>query len=130
MKIKGILLKAGSALPPDVIDVEDDIDINDLYKLLNCNAIDTTYRYFGQKRFLIICDDEGWLKEKPIATAYEKRFLKLCPVLAGNLLILGDVKGELPTSLGLRDIVCILDHGFKKRCPNTGKKHYALLLDD
>ena len=127
MKIKAIYLKAGHKLPPDVIEIDDDIDYRELKKMLNCEHLDTTYRFFGNKRYTIFCDDEGWLKPRPITTAYslievDKKTDKLEPALCGNLIICGFPKNELPTSLGLRDIVNILRHGTKIR------DYYALLF--
>lgn len=130
MKIKVIYVKAGHKLPPDVIEIDDDIDYRELKKMLNCDHLDTTYRFFGNKRYTIFCDDEGWLKPNPITTAYfyeevDKKVDKLSvPVLAGNLIICGFSKNEKPTSLGLRDIVRILRQGIK-----IGD-HYAFILTE
>lgn len=58
--------------------VEDEfkkVDINtldDMYNAIGCDLIDMVNRQIGDKRFDIIVDDEGLLKEKPIVSAVYK----------------------------------------------------------
>ena len=55
----------------------------DFYRLINCDLIDITCREINGKRYDIICDDYGLVRDKvkfSAVTAYGS------PVLAGNLI--------------------------------------------
>lgn len=54
------------------------------YDLLRCDLIDIAPRAFGARRFDIICDDEGLLKEKPLVSAYHRDGT---PMLVGPLFV-------------------------------------------
>ena len=74
------------------------------YKLLECDCITITSRGFGRsrKRFDIICDDEGLLKDDPLISAIDDLGRVM---LVGALLVCGEVddEGEL-TSLTDSDV--------------------------
>ena len=83
------------------IDVEHNkvrvVDVNDLgdyYTLIGCRCIDIVNRKIGDKRFEIICDDEGLFVENPKTSAITQSGR---PMLVGNLLIASGtvIDGEL-----------------------------------
>jgi hypothetical protein len=102
MKIKAVYLKAGELEEPKVVEIEQD-DLNALYKLIECDAIDIVQRRFGGFRYCVILDDCGRLKEKQIPSAVDWIKRELC--LVGNLIVTGlpDSEGNL-TSLHDADI--------------------------
>ena len=128
MKIKAIYLKAGHTLPPDVIEIDENITNCVLKEILNCEQVQASIKFFGGKRYTIFHDYFGWYNSKRIATAYmhekRKKISKLSPALFGSLIICGYPKKENPSSLGLRDIVNILKHGIKI------DDHYAFILKE
>lgn len=69
-------------------------DLQEFYKLLDCDLIDITTRPIGGRSFDIICDDEGLLKPSPIVSAL---FPDGSPALVGRLFVVrGDnYSGEL-----------------------------------
>lgn len=76
-----------------LIDVENnkvkvvDVDgLGDYYKYIGCRCIDIVNRKIGDKRFEIICDDEGLFVENPKTSAITQSGR---PMLVGNLLIAG-----------------------------------------
>ena len=70
-----------SANNPRVVEVED--DLQEFYALIGCEWIDIVSRRIAGKWFVIVCDDEGLLKDSPKVSAInsERR-----PMLVGNLL--------------------------------------------
>lgn len=74
-----------------VVDVD---GLGDYYKYIGCRCIDIVNRKIGDKRFEIICDDEGLFVENPKTSAITQSGR---PLLVGNLLIAGDtvIDGEL-----------------------------------
>lgn len=73
------------------IDIEDDLDV--FYEIIKCRTIDIVNRKIGDRDYLIICDDEGLLKDNPILSAIDQ---KIQPMLVGNLLIVKNgFEGEL-----------------------------------
>lgn len=83
-------------------DIVDSLDV--FYDMLDCGTIDIVNRGFSnsKKRFDIICDDEGLLKDDPYVSAVDTRGSAM---LVGALLVVGpaDDDGEL-TSLSDKDI--------------------------
>lgn len=104
MKVKGVLLDVraprGSV---SVIDLEED-DLEEFYEALNCNTIDITTRGVGDRKFVIVCDDEGLLQENPTISAIgpDGKF-----TFVGNLFICNRYKEHL-ASLSVDDINHIL----------------------
>lgn len=64
-----------------VVDVD---GLGDYYKYIGCRCIDIVNRKIGDKRFEIICDDEGLFVENPKTSAITQSGR---PLLVGNLLI-------------------------------------------
>lgn len=63
------------------VDVADDLD--EFYRLLDCDTIDITSRNINGIEFDVMCDDEGLLKEGAIVSAFDSNGT---PVLVGNLM--------------------------------------------
>lgn len=81
------------------VEIKDDLD--DFYRLLNCDTIDIVQRSIGGMVYEIICDDNGLFRKPCRMSAMDKRHNQQ---LVGNLLICkygGD--GELA---GLTDSDC------------------------
>lgn len=82
-------------------------DLDDLYRLIECNTIDIVTRQIGNKVFDIVVDDEGLLKEDAKISAVDD-FGE--PMLFGNLLFFhNDGNGNF-TELNEDDIECIRKH--------------------
>ena len=110
MKIRAIYLRAGVDIPPEVIEIDDRDNLDELYRLINCNSIDVTYRQFDKKIFAVVCDDNGKLKNDSITSAITMRANQ--PIrtdLVGNLIVTGypNDEGDF-TSLSDEDIKTIL----------------------
>lgn len=85
-----------------VVEIPDELE--EFYKILKCDCIDITVRAIGgkcRKKFDIVCDDEGLLKEPQKISAIDNMGN---PQLVGNLFIVGgaDEEGNL-TSLSEYD---------------------------
>lgn len=112
------------------LDLSDGLDI--LYKWLDCRFITHTYRNVGGREFLILCDDEGLLRENyPSAIDGEN------VQLVGNLFILNANCAEdlADCSLSKNDI----DHIYrnvvlgmfgKLGSDKVENKYHCLLLGD
>ncbi|MBE5751026.1 MAG: DUF3846 domain-containing protein [Clostridiales bacterium] len=83
MKIKVVYYNVIDRKNPEIIEIEDDIEV--FHKLLKCDCIDIVTRDIYNQRYSIIVDDEGALKEKPIVSAISLS-KGACP-LFGNLII-------------------------------------------
>lgn len=86
--------------------------LENYYQRLYCNLIDIVYRTVGGKKYAFIVDDEGLLKDRPIASAIEPRnLITFDNALVGSLLVTGlpDEDGEL-TSLTDEDVANIMGH--------------------
>ena len=110
MKIRAIYLRAGVDIPPEIIGIEDRNNLDELYRLINCDTIDVTYRQFDEKIFAVVCDDNGKLKSNSITSAITMRTNQ--PIrtdLVGNLIVTGypNDEGDF-TSLSDEDIKIIL----------------------
>ena len=66
-----------------VVDVD---SLDSYYSHIGCRCIDIVNRKIGDKRFGIICDDEGLFVENPKTSAITQSGM---PMLVGNLLIAG-----------------------------------------
>ena len=94
-----------------IVEIPDELD--EFYRILNCDCIDIVSRRIGkhssgrQKRYNIVCDDEGLFKDPQKISAINNLGQ---PQLVGNLFIVGgtDQDGNL-TSLWDSDIMWILD---------------------
>lgn len=86
--------------------VADDLDT--YYQMLNCESIEIVKCRVQGREFLVICDEEGLLKDDKIVSAVDVlgRWM-----LIGNLFIVGgvDSEGEL-TGLSDDNVIYIQDH--------------------
>ena len=76
-KIKVVYLKAGVDEQAKVIEISDEAgpeSLQELYRLLNCEAIDIVYRKFGQNQYAVICDDEALLKKDGVLIRTLKKY--------------------------------------------------------
>ncbi|MBQ5634063.1 MAG: DUF3846 domain-containing protein [Clostridia bacterium] len=81
-------------------------DIHTYYRELHCDLIDITVIQIAGKRYQVICDDEGLLRENPLPTIYRPD-----GTLVGACFITGlaDCEGNL-TSLTDDDVANIARH--------------------
>lgn len=102
-KIKGYLLDPILRLYKP-LEVED--SIYTYYELLHCSLIDITGIQIAGKRYQVICDDEGLLRENPLPTIYRPD-----GTLVGACFVTGlaDCEGNL-TSLTDDDVANIARH--------------------
>lgn len=68
---------------PKIVKIDNNTN-EDLYKLIGCDTIDIVERKFGGKSFLVVCDDEALLKEKPILSVYSQNAYEY---VYGNIII-------------------------------------------
>ena len=106
-KITGILINI-EASTAKIVTIDDTLEA--YYSALNCSCIDIVERTIGEseKRFTIVCDDEGLLKTTPCISAVSV----FCePMLVGNLFItdFDHSTGNL-VSLSRHDLEYVLDH--------------------
>ena len=80
-QIKGYLVDVKN-MKAEVVNFEDDLQT--IYGLIDVSLIDVAWRKIGENTYDIIVDDEGLLKENPIASAFD---YKANPQLVGSLLI-------------------------------------------
>lgn len=106
-KIDAVLIKV-TGDNPFVHFVEVDRDnyrvINDL---LEIDIMDIVYRRIGSKRYTIVCDDEGLLKDKPVVSAVDKN---MKPQLVGNLLICNSTNNGDLKSLSMSDFMYLYQY--------------------
>lgn len=69
-----------------IVHFEDELD--EIYRLLDCTAIDIVQRYVGDMKVDIICDDEGQIRENPVISAINREKEVM---FVQNLLICGPV---------------------------------------
>lgn len=82
-------------------------DINEFYKVLNCDCFDIARRRIGGKPYDILCDDMGRYVTEPVLSAINPFMME--DYLVGNLIIVNH-KGEDLTSLTPTDIARIYGH--------------------
>jgi hypothetical protein len=105
--VKGVLIDVESALNgASVMEVVDELDT--YYEILKCSCIDIVNRQIGEKRYDIVCDDEGLFKDQIRPSAFGRGKTVM---LVGNLFIAGEANedGEL-TSLSEDECMDILSH--------------------
>lgn len=68
-------------------------ELRTYYDMLHTDVIDIVNRGFVscKRRFDIICDDEGLLKDEPLISAIDER---MHPMLVGSLLVIGEADDE------------------------------------
>lgn len=106
MKIHGLLIDVyGNPGRVKEVDIEEN-DLDSLYEVLGCRCIDIAVRKVGNRTFDFVCDDEGALKENPIASAVAKDGRIM---LVGNLFVCNHYKEHL-TSLSNEDVSYLREH--------------------
>ena len=83
-KVKVLTLEVDhkiKAIVPHVRFIDSDNTLEEMYRLIGCDLIDIAQVEVGEKFFDVYCDDEFFLKEKPVPTL----FLEDESVLCGNL---------------------------------------------
>lgn len=113
--IYGVLLDVENK-KVEAIEIAD--DLKKYYEVLNCTCIDIVQRRIGQKKFTIICDDEGLFGATPKISAIDN----LGQVqLVGNLFIVASGTDEDGNLIGLSksEAEYIL-----KRCVNMATRIY------
>lgn len=96
-KLKTLLL---DVINDRVMEMEIEDDLDTFYKYLNCRCITIINVEIGGRRFDVMCDDEGLLKDRPIISAINK---EADIVLVGNLLFFNSSSGGDLTSLTPED---------------------------
>lgn len=119
-KIKSIILKAGSQLPPVATIINDDLD--EFYKIIECDTIDIVARKIGNTYYDIICDDEGLFKDNPIVSVVSEDGL---PLICGTIIICNSKEGNL-TSLKEGDIDIIKKHIRVAEFKESKERFYVL----
>ena len=61
-----------------------DKTLDSYYKTLHCDLIEIPSYQFGGKRYAVICDEEGLLRQRPVISAIDKNGK---PALVGSLFI-------------------------------------------
>lgn len=86
-----------------VVEIADELD--EFYRILNCDCIDIVVRRIGSKLFNIVCDDEALLKETQKISAIDNLGQ---PMLCGSLFIVGGetIGGDL-TGLELSEALYV-----------------------
>lgn len=114
-KLLGVLVDVENK-KVDAIEIADDLE--KYYEVLNCTCIDIVQRRIGQKKFTIICDDEGLFSAAPKISAINNLGQAQ---LVGNLFIVAAGSDEDGNLIGLSksEAEYIL-----KRCVKLATKNY------
>lgn len=110
-----------------VVEIANKDRLGQFYELIGCECIDIATRKIGGKYFDVIVDDEGLLVANPICSAYDSRHR---PMLAGNLIILGeaDEEGNL-TSLSVHDVQMVKEAIRYTIDLHRGAMHPVVIMD-
>ena len=114
-----------------LIDVEHEIahvvtinrELEEYYKLLNCQLIEIVSRKIGNRIYDIICDEEGALKDKPKISAINDLGM---PILVGNLFIVNYDGIDNEISLTQSDIDYIMPF-IQKQATRKYPRPYPML---
>lgn len=101
--IKGILIDAKER-KVEIVSIND--ELNEYYKLLDCEYIEIPVRNIGGKPYAIVCDEEGLLLKKYMSAVHENSM----EILVGNLFICNNGNDGYLHSLNKGDIELILGH--------------------
>ena len=122
-KLKGVLIKTDGTCK--IVEIVDTLD--NLYNVCECSCIDIVSRRIGGKKYDIVLDDEGLLRDAPIMTAIRRDANEM---LFGNLFIVkNDGKGNLKSlneeeiasvrSLIKKDGVLLIDNPIEEDIKRT-----------
>ena len=84
-------------------------NLDSYYEHLDCRLIEVASCTIGGKRFDIICDEEGLLRDDPIISALDRNYQ---PMLVGNLFVCKSKDGEF-VSLTDKEIDHVLRYAGK-----------------
>ena len=103
--MKVLYLNVNEGKYPEVLDIEDELDT--YYKLIGCDCIDITVRFFKRRPYTVICDDMGFYRNNLKVAIWDEA--KRDIPIVGNVVICGksDIEGNL-TSLSDEDIDTLL----------------------
>lgn len=97
--------------------------LGSFYETLDCTTIDIVSRMIGEKRFLIVCDDEATFKADPFISALDRLYR---PLLVGRLLVVqSDGKDDLQ-SLTDEESAYVLRHTVKLRTQHHAEPYPML----
>ena len=82
-------------------------ELSSYYAALDCRCIDIVSRTIGGKRFDIICDDEGLMREDCRISAFDRNWQ---PMLCGSLFVCKHNSEGEEVSLTDREIAHVLRH--------------------
>lgn len=114
-KLLGVLVDVENK-KVDAIEIADDLE--KYYEVLNCTCIDIVQRRIGQKKFTIICDDEGLFSAAPKISAINNLGQAQ---LVGNLFIVAAGSDEDGNLIGLSKSEA--DY-ILKRCVKLATRNY------
>lgn len=114
-KLRGVLVDVENK-KVDAIEIADDLE--KYYEVLNCTCIDIVQRRIGQKKFTIICDDEGLFSAAPKISAINNLGQAQ---LVGNLFIVAAGSDEDGNLIGLSKSEA--DY-ILKRCVKLATRNY------
>lgn len=114
-KLLGVLVDVENK-KVDAIEIADDLE--KYYEVLNCTCIDIVQRRIGQKKFTIICDDEGLFSAAPKISAINNLGQAQ---LVGNLFIVAARSDEDGNLIGLSKSEA--DY-ILKRCVKLATRNY------
>lgn len=124
-EITVMILKAGDNSFPTVETIKDDLD--EFYKIIECNTIDIVSRKIGGIYYDIICDEEALLKDSPVVSVVSKDG---SPLICGNIIICNSKEGELK-SLSNTDIYNLIKYlGIAKFKDTENKESFYVMQAD
>lgn len=103
-KLTGVLVDVVSK-KVDVVHLDQERELDELYRVLNCDTIDIVVRDIGGRKFDIVCDDEGFLKDPIVVSAVN--MADGSPALVGNLFICSHEGPELK-SLDRNELLTVM----------------------
>ena len=97
--------------------------LESFYEALDCTTIDIVNRKIGEKRFLIVCDDEGTFKDDPFISALDRLYR---PMLVGRLFVVQHDGKEDIGSLTDEEAAYVLRHTRKLRTQHHAEPYPML----
>lgn len=118
--IKGVLVDVYNE-KAEVVELKPELD--EYYKILNCDMIEIATRKIGRKVFDIVCDEEGTFVEDPKISAISNIGR---PMLVGNILVLGQSTDGKENGLTPAEVKYVMDRVVKLRT-NHWPEGYPML---
>lgn len=105
--------------------VSTDGSLKDMYRFCHCDCIDITHVGIDGRRYAVIVDDMGFLRDSPVPSVFRANG---DPMLAGSIMIMRDgVGGEL-VGIDEDDVDLIIGH--LKGVVFSGGEHGVVLMVD